>query len=155
MISILVSCSPARHTHNSEQDGNNVGDHPKILFLDYQITRDSTRTNYTAQLINMIITEGSIKDVMQKSFQPENNDLKLLVLDKNHQAMIHHHIPNPLDKSVEYVNDAGQFERKMIHLDSAQFSVRLQIESDAESILLNRIHDEDKEGTLLLKTTIR
>jgi hypothetical protein len=69
--------------------------------------------------------------------------------------MTHRIIPNPLDRSVEFVNDAGQLEHKTIHLDSAQFSIRLQIEPGASSILLNRFIGNDNEGTLLLKTRIQ
>jgi len=152
MISILVSCNPAKHTYSS--DPVNTKATPKILFLNYQISRDSTKTNYSAQLINIILNDGSIKEDQQHKGQPEIDDLELLVLDLNQQIISHRYIPNPLDKSVEYVNDAGQFERLMIHLDSAQFSVRLQIEPGASSILLNRFIGNETEARLLLKTPI-
>jgi len=131
MISILISCNPAKHTYSSDPVGTKAT--PKILFLNYQISRDSTKTNYNAQLINMILKDGTIKE---------------------DQIINHCHIPNPLDKSVEYVNDARQLEQKMIHLDSAQFSVRLQIEPGASSILLNRFIGNETEAKLLLKTPI-
>ena len=153
MISILMSCNPAKHTYKSDPVGTKAT--PKILFLNYQISRDSTKTNYNAQLINMIIKEGNIKEDQQHNGQAEIDDLELLVLDRNQQTITQNLIPNPLDKSVEYVNDAGQFERKMIHLDSAQFSIRLQIDPGASSILLNRYTGNKNEGTLLLKTQIQ
>ena len=153
MISILMSCNPAKHTYSSDPVGTKAT--PKILFLNYQISRDSTKTNYSAQLINTILKDGTIKVDQQHNEQAEINDLELLVLDRNQQIISHRYIPNPLDKSVEYVNNAGQFERKMIHLDSAQFSIRLQIEPGASSILLNRFIGDDNEGTLLLNTQIQ
>ena len=153
MISIMISCHPAKHTYSSDPVETKAT--PKILFLNYQISRDSTKTNYNAQLINMIIKEGTIKEDQQEMGQAEIHDLELLVRDRNQQIISHHYIPNPLDKSVEYVNDAGQFERQMIHLDSAQFSIRLQIEPDASSILLNRYTGNNTEGTLLLNTQIQ
>ncbi|MCK4879002.1 MAG: hypothetical protein KAS82_00030 [Bacteroidales bacterium] len=103
----------------------------------------------------MIIRNGTFKDVLNNTGHPEKDDLELLVLDRNQQTMTHRYIPNPLDRSVEYVNNAGQLERKMIHLDSAQFSIRLQVDSGASSILLNRIIGDDTEGVLLLKTPIQ
>lgn len=153
MISIMISCHPAKHTYSSDPVETKAT--PKILFLNYQISRDSTKTNYNAQLINMIIKEGTIKEDQQEMGQAEIHDLELLVRDRNQQIISHRYIPNPLDKSVEYVNDAGQFERQMIHLDSAQFSIRLQIEPDASSILLNRYTGNNTEGTLLLNTQIQ
>lgn len=150
-----LSCNPPRHAHQSDPNKNNSEESPAILFLDYQVSRDSTKTIYNAQLINMILVKGTIKDSQSNRTQAEKDDLEILVLDNKQQTISQRLIPNPLDRSVEYVNDASQFERKMIHLDSAQFSVRLQIESSAASIVLKRIHDKEHEGAILLKTTIK
>ena len=136
LVACCFSCNPPKNTYSS--DAVKAKATPKILFLNYQLSRDSTKTNYSAQLINMILKDGSIKEDQHQHGQAEIDDLEILVLDQNEQTISHHDIPNPLDKTVEYVNDAGQFERKMIHLDSAQFSIRLQIEPGASSILLNR-----------------
>ena len=152
LVACFLSCSPSRNTYSS--DSSETKATPKILFLNYQLSRDSTKTNYSAQLINMVLKEGTIKEDQQDIVQAEIDDLELQVLDKNQQIINHRHIPNPLDRSVEYVNDAGQFERIMIHLDSAQFSIRLQIEPGASSILLNRIIGNETEARLLLKTPV-
>lgn len=154
MVSAM-SCNPSKNTISSDQNENNSEEKSRILFLNYQLTRDSSQSNYNAQLINMILKNGTIKDSQINTDRAEKDDLELLVLDNKQQTISQRHIPNPLDRSVEYVNEAGQFERRMIHLDSAQFSVRLQIESIASSIVLKRIHGEEKEGTILLKTTIK
>lgn len=154
-VASVLSCNPPKNTHLSDPNKNTSEESPSILFLDYQVTRDSTKSFYNAQLINMTLVKGIIKDSPINITRAEKNDLELLVLDNKLQTVSQRHIPNPLDRSVEYVNDAGQFERKMIHLDSAQFSVRLQIESRASSIVLTRIHGEEQEATILLKTAIK
>jgi hypothetical protein len=155
LVVSIPSCNAPKNTYNSDSQVSMAEETSKIMFLDYQLTRDSTKSTYEARLINMIIREGKIKDDPNNSGQAEKDDLELLVLDRNLQTLTHRYIPNPLDKSVEYVNDAGQFERKMIHLDSAQFSIRLQIDPGANSILLNRYTGNNNEGTLLLKTQIQ
>ncbi|RLD52647.1 MAG: hypothetical protein DRI97_14285 [Bacteroidetes bacterium] len=155
LVVSIPSCNAPKNTYNSDSQESMAGETSRILFLDYQITRDSISKTYDAQLVSMIIKEGTIKDDQNNIAQAEKDDLELLVLDRNQQTISQSHIPNPLDKSVEYVNDAGQFERKMIHLDSAQFNIRLQIDPDASSILLNRFIDDDTEGTLLLNTQIQ
>jgi hypothetical protein len=155
LVVSIPSCNAPKNTYNSDSQKSMAGETSRILFLDYQITRDSISKTYDAQLISMIIKDGTIKNDQKDIGIAEKDDLEILVLDRNQQIMIHHHIPNPLDKSVEYVNDASQFERKMIHLDSAQFNIRLQIDPDASSILLNRFIDDDTEGTLLLNTQIQ
>lgn len=155
MVSILISCNPPRNTYSSDPQGSKVEETSKILFLDYQLTRDSATNTYEALLISMIIRKGTIKDARHNTSLARKDDLEILVLDRNQQIMSHHHIPNPLDISVEYVNNAGQFERQMIHLDSTQFNIRLQVESGASSILLNRLIGDNTEGTLLLNTQIQ
>jgi len=114
MVSFMVSCNPSKNTYSSDPQGSKARETSRILFLNYQISRDSTKTNYSAQLINTILKDGTIKVDQQHNDQAEINDLELLVLDRNQQIISHRYIPNPLDKSVEYVNNAGQFERKMI-----------------------------------------
>ena len=155
MLSILISCSPPKNIHSSDLQEGKAEEPSRILFLDYQLARDTTTNTYNAQLINMIIRDGKIKETSNNSTQAEKDDLELLVLDGNQQIMTQRIIPNPLDRSVEFVNDAGQLESKMIHLDSAQFNVRLQFEADANSILLNRFTGNANEGILLLKTQIQ
>jgi len=155
VISILISCNPPRKTYSSDPQGSKVEETSRILFLAYQLTRDSISKTYDAQLISMIIKDGTIKNDQKDIGVAAKDDLELLVLDRNQQTITQSHIPNPLDKSVEYVNDAGQFERLMIHLDSTQFSIRLQVESEASSIMLKRFNGDNTEGTLLLNTQIR
>jgi len=155
LVVSILSCNAPKNTYNSDSRDSVAEETSRILFLDYQITRDSISKTYDAQLVSMIIKEGTIKDDQKKISQAEMDDLELLILDSNEHTMVQRFIPNPLDRSVEYVNDAGQFERKMIHLDSTQFSIRLQVESEASSILLNRYTGNNNEGTLLLNTQIR
>lgn len=155
LVSILISCKSPQHIHSSDPQETIAAETPRILFIDYQLARDSTRANYTARVIGMTVRDGKIKETSKSNSRAEKDDLELLVLDGNQQIMTKRMIPNPLDRSVEFVNDAGQLGHKMIHLDSAQFNVRLQMEPGANSILLNRYTGIAKEGILLLKTSIR
>ena len=152
---IIVSCNSPKHSLRSNSPDNLSGESSRILFVDYQLSRDSATAFYDAQLLQMIIRKGTIKETLNDPVQPKINDLEILVMDKNQQVQSQKYIPNPLDRSVEYVNDAGQMERRMIHLDSVQFSVRLQIEPGASSIMLYRISGETKEGSLLLSAPIQ
>jgi hypothetical protein len=155
MVSFLISCKSPENIHSSDLQEGKTAETPRILFIDYQLTRDSARANYTAQLVSMIVRDGKIKETLKSNSQAEKGDLELLVLDGNQQIMTQHIIPNPLDRSVEFVNDAGQLGHKMIHLDSAQFNVRLRIEPGASFLLLNRYTGIANEGILLLKTSIQ
>jgi len=154
MGSILISCSVPKNTGSRSSNEGNPEDSPKILFLNFEITRDSVNSTYTAQLINTVVANGSLKYDRTPPIQPEKDDLELQVLDSKQQIMTTIYISNPLDKSVEFVNDAGELQQKMISLETAQFSVRLQVEPDAHSTLLTRIAGPDSENTFLLKTPI-
>jgi len=151
---LLASCNAPRNIHGSDPEASKDAQVPNILFLNYQLTRDSAENAIYAELLSMIVREGKFKPSVNQAFQPEIDDLELQVLDLNQQILSTRHIPNPLDKSVEYVNENGRLEKQMIHLDSVQFSVRLQIEPRASSILLKRISASTDEGNLLLLTPI-
>lgn len=152
--SILISCSVSKNTGGSSANESNPEDSPKILFLNYEITRDSINSTYSAQLINTVAAKGSIKKDRTPPINPETGDLELQVLNAKQQILTILYIANPLDKSVEFVNDAGELQQKMISLETAQFSVRLQVEPGAHSALLTRIAGSDSENTILLKTPI-
>ncbi len=155
LVFILAACNPPRNTHRSESQESGAPATSRILFLNYQLSRDGITNSYNAKLINMIITDGSLKEDRPGQNQAEKDDLEVLVFDNNLQIMSYQHIPNPLDKSVEYVNDAGQLERKIIHPDSTQFSVRIQIEPEASVVHLNRYTGIKSEEIILLKTLIQ
>ncbi len=155
MGAMLISCNVSKNSSAPAPSETDTKKSPKIFFLDYQITRDSLHTTYNARLMNMIITNGTIKDDRTAPIHPGADDLEIMVLDKDQQIMTHRYISNPLDRSVEYVNDAGELGKKMIHLDSAQFSVRLPLEPGASSAVLKRFIGDDTESTLLLKTPFK
>ena len=48
-------------------------------------------------------------------------------------------IKNPLIKIVEFINDLGNFEKKIIALDSAQFSLKLQLPPKAKHIVISEL----------------
>jgi hypothetical protein len=152
---LAFACNPPRHASSINHPEKVHAEGPGILFLNYVISRDSATSTYSALLIHMVLRDGTIKENNAPAAQGKENDLKLLVLDQDQRPLSYQIIPNPLDKSVEYVNDARQLERKMIHLDSAQVHVRLQLEPGASSIVLKQIVGDNHEESLLLKTSIR
>jgi len=155
MGTLLFSCNSSKIGSRTDPQEKDEEAGPRICFLTYQLKRDSTRSAYTAELINMIMKDGRLKDAGNHATQARKDDLRLLIMDVNQQPMTTQYIPNPLDKSVEYVNDSRQLERKMIHLDSARFNARMQIEPGAGSILLYRIIGDNNEENLILKTPIQ
>jgi hypothetical protein len=153
--SMLVSCSVSKQTNSTPSRQDSPSDSPGILFLNYEISRDDQNSSYSARLINQFVAEGRLKSSKSLPLKPVPGDLEVQVLDKNQRIVETIHIPNPLDKTVEFVKDTGELEQKMISLDSAEFSVRLQLEPGAHVTLLKRITGADSENTILLKTPIQ
>ena len=154
MGSMMISCSVSKNTSDPSLNESNPKDSPRILFLNYEITRDSVNSTYTAQLINTVVAQGSLKNDNPPPLKPVSGDLELQVLNTNQQIISTLYIANPLDKSVEFVNDRGELQQKMISLGTAQFSVRLQLEPGAHSALLKRITESNSENTILLNTPV-
>lgn len=125
-----------------------------MLFLTYEITRNRADSSWSAQLVNRVVASGSLKKDPGTLMQAAAGDLELQVLDRNQQIMASYYIPNPLDRRVEYVNDAGGLEQKTVSLDKAQFSFRLQMDPGARTTVLNLITGMNTEAITLIKSPI-
>lgn len=152
--SILPSCNVSKSTSIPSSGESTAKDSPRILFLNYEISRDSVSATFSARLINTVVAEGSIKKDPDPPDQAAVGDLELQVLDVNGQVLSTLLIPNPLDKFVEFVNDMGSLEQKWVSLESAQFSVRLQVQPGASSTVLRQFTGPDSKSIVLLKTSI-
>ncbi len=131
--SILISCRATKNASSPTSDDTHEKTSPRILFLNYEISRDTTNSVITARLINIIEADGTMKNNKILAFQAEVGDLELQVLDKNQQVLNTLYISNPLDKVVEFVNDRGELQKNMISLGTAEFSVRFQLEAGTSS----------------------
>ena len=58
---ILLSCNVSRHASPTPSPASNAGNSPRILFLNFEISRDTINATYTARLINAAeaIEEGA------------------------------------------------------------------------------------------------
>lgn len=137
-MTMALSCKVSERTAGPVNMNKDAVDTPKILFLNYSIFEDKTNQEYTIRLINKIISNGKIKENSNLPIAPETDDLEYMVSDKNHKVLMRNFIPNPLSKTVEFVNDYGQLAKKDIHPDSSLFSLRIQLDPAARYISLER-----------------
>ena len=110
-------------------------DPAKIIFLNYTISQKSNEL-VVIKFIDKIIVEGKLKATSSIDFNPEEGAIKLIQMDSNHQPLDSISIENPLSKTVEFVDESGQFEKKTINLESAEFSVRMQLDSKTTFITI-------------------
>jgi hypothetical protein len=151
---ILFSCVGTSRTGHPVSEESLSEETPRLLFLTYEITRNTADSSWSAHLVNRVVASGSLKKDPGSLTRAGKGDLELQVLDRNQQIMTSYYFPNPLDRRVEYVNDTGRLEQKTVSLDSAQFSFRLQVDPGARTTVLNLITGMNSESITLIKTPI-
>ena len=132
---LIIGCASKQLVidHNSD-----IEEQPKLLFLNYMINKmDNGEKNI--KLINQIITDGTLKKMTKTSDEKSLGDLECATYDKDLNQIGIHSIKNPLKKIMEYINDLGNFEKKIFDLDSAQFSIRLQLQYDVKYIKISEL----------------
>jgi hypothetical protein len=162
LISILsffilgsLSCI-VTHSHVS----NNTNLHsetqtPQIIFLNYSIKLDKSKGKYDIRLINKVITEGKLKI---KEHEPEirkPGDLKCVALDNNLEPVDSIIISDPLNITIESVDENNALFKKEISRDSAQFSVRMQLNEKIHAFGIKKNSHSEYKDTYLLKTKIK
>jgi hypothetical protein len=145
-MTMALSCKVSERTAGTANMDKVAVDTPKIIFLNYSISEDKTDQEYSIRLINKIITNGKIKENSILPFSPEMDDLEYIISDKNQNVLMRNFIPNPLNKTLEFVDDNGQLAKKDMRLDSSQFSLRIQLDPAAKYILLERYKGPDAEN---------
>ncbi|SDI11095.1 hypothetical protein [Winogradskyella thalassocola] len=145
LLIALLSCASKQHIVTEEEP---IITQPKLLFLNFEITK--LNDIKSVSLINQIKTDGKLKGHTSEESKGDIGDLEYLILDKDLNQLEKHYIKNPLKKVIEFINDSGNFEKKLLDLDRSEFSLRLQLKSKAEYIVINEI---TSEGITKLNTT--
>ena len=115
----------------------------KIVFVNYNITKD-TDGDIAINLINKIITEGKLKQDLAYKEKTEFGDLKIIQTNSKSKSIQSITIANPLVKNVEYADESGQLNRKIIELESTQFSIRMQMHPMTKYIVIEQINKPNK-----------
>lgn len=115
----------------------------KIVFVNYNITKD-TDGDIAINLINKIITEGKLKQDLAYKEKTEFGDLKIIQTNSKSKSIQSITIANPLVKNVEYADESGQLNRKIIELESTQFSIRMQMHPLTKYIVIEQINKPNK-----------
>lgn len=127
---------------------------PQIIFLNYSIKRNAAGSP-EIRFLNKIVTDGKLKRNIPENEPLENGDLKCIELDDNAQPIKSINISNPLNIIVEYVDESGALSKKRIELDSAQFSVRMQLDANAEAIAIEQINASGVSSSNLIVTKLK
>ena len=135
ILFVVMSCASRQQVSSEE---SKISPKPQLLFLNYSISKNADDEK-TIVLINQIITDGKLKSKTKSEEKTSPEDLECLILDKDFNELEKIIIKNPLLKIVEFVNDLGNFEKRILDLDSVQFSLRLQLQPKAKHIIINEL----------------
>jgi hypothetical protein len=122
----LLFCACSSSKNSTHQSVTPLISAPKIIFLNYKISRIHDEL-VEIIYVNKIITEGKLKDNFTNDFIPQKGDIKLIQMNSRYQPIDSIYIPNPLYKTVEFVNEEHQMVKKTIQLDNTEFNVRMQL----------------------------
>ena len=136
ILIILIFCSCA-NSKVIEIPTEKPVDTAKIIFLNYSISKNPDDL-LVIKFVDQIIADGMLKVNSSAAFNLRNEDFKLIQMDQNQRSLDSVFIENPLTKTVEFLNEAGQFEKRTINLDSAKFSIRMQLNTKTKTIKIYR-----------------
>ncbi len=152
LISLLIlSCTSRKNYPVTE---NNIELNPKLIFLNYTIT-ENNKGEKSIDFISKTITEGKARNNNNKYIKTgEIGDLKCSQFDNKNQPLQSVFIKNPLNKTIEFLNDSLQFESKALTLKKTPFSLRLQLHSKTKHIVIAEIMDSSQNTKSLLITKL-
>ncbi|TBN12445.1 hypothetical protein [Hyunsoonleella pacifica] len=147
---MLIGCN-AKKVVTSSETINELDKTPKIIFLNYLIKKNSDGKK-TIDFINAKKVDGTLKNQKRKINSYGNfDDLVCSQFDASSTTLSQQLIKNPLSKHLEYVDETKNFKIAKMELDSAAFTVRLQLYPETKYIAIN--YSNDKHPLILTKVS--
>jgi hypothetical protein len=113
----------------------------KILFLAYEVTRDSASGKITTKIIYQKTVNGTVKPGSIENAANIAGNWKINVSDIKDFMVESLVIENPLHKKVEYVGEDGKLQRKDIWLNRGEIAVRLNYQKRMTLVSIDEIGD--------------
>lgn len=135
------SCSGVQHTYQPQVNAINTGS-PEVIFLVFHMSKDSVSQGNKIILRSGEKVGGKLKAVQEQMAAPDR--LVVSLLNNEKKALVSANQEHPLRRQVETVNPSGQFERKTVILNEADFFVRMAYRKDAVYVLVEEMIDEKK-----------
>jgi hypothetical protein len=150
-----LSCSVTHSGSNTNKYVTGIAATPRIIFLNYNIKRNRSNGEVEIKLIDKIITEGRLKANSSEPVLARPGDLKCISLNSLLQPVDSITIPDPLNITVESVDNSNMLFKKEVTRDSAEFSVRLQLNEKISSVAIKKNLNSDNRNSYLTITKIR
>jgi hypothetical protein len=151
ILLFIFSCAAKKEIPKTESI---VEVNPKLIFLNYTISEDDNSVK-TVDFISKKIADGKARNSSNKYMRTGHiGDLKCSQLDNKSQTLQSVFIKNPLNKTIEFLNDSLEFQSKSLTLKRAPISLRLQLNSKTEHIIISEIIDSLQNTKPLLITKL-
>ena len=150
LFSFFLSCStkysklPVSKTSKAEEE--------KILFIAYEITRDSVSGKIAASILYQRTADGSIKpgSLENAPFNAGNWAITVGNPKEPLQTLI---VENPLHQKLEYVGSDGALQIKEVWLSRAELAIRMNYSKAMRTIDITEI-SSDKNNRIIFSHAI-
>ncbi len=148
---MLLNCASKQHATDMTKL---IETPPRIVFLKYAIKK-TPKGQKKIRFIDKKMAGGRLKNHHKNSKENfKQGDLICYQLDKKSSILDSSIIKNPLLKSIEYLDDSKSFQTDTVDLDSARFSLRLQLNTDTRYISIHMFNVSKNKTKPLIKTKL-
>ena len=140
ILLLSMSCKSVAVDASKETDIVIV-DLTKIAFVTYKISKSQQGNNI--EIIDVIMAEGKLKSI-EKNQNKIDGNYELIQLDKNGNQLARTMVENPLNQTVEYIQDNGVLAKKDLTFQSREIAIRVQIQAKTSFLLMQEIGNESK-----------
>jgi hypothetical protein len=150
-----LSCMATKHGSKTETSESQILTNPQIIYLNYSVISDKSKGVTAIRLINKTITEGRLKKNLNRIEIPKPGDMFCFALNSNMEPVDSLIIPDPLNITVESVDEKNALFRKEMALDSAQFTIRMQLDEKIWAVGIRTRLNPEKSSNFMLITKIK
>ena len=151
----LLSCTATHSGLKSDSYEENKNIAPEIIFLTYSIKLNRSNGEPEIKLINKGIAGGKLKINSSWWEIPKPGDLMCVAVDNRMGPLDSIIISDPLNITVESVDENNAFFKKEIALDSSQFSIRMQLTKKTDAIAVRKRTNSKNQNVYMLITKIK
>jgi hypothetical protein len=138
LMLLLMGCQTPKAA--VEETGQEVDRKAQIGFFVYRAYKDGEAVP-KIKMVEQLAVDGTVKTRKKESAIADAADLMFVQVSKDQKILESEHIEDPLHKVIEYQLDSGELTKKMIALDSADFTVRVNLHALATAVEIRMASD--------------
>jgi hypothetical protein len=119
-----------------------------ILFLAYEVTRDSVSGKISTRILYQKKVAGLVKPNSMENTAAEPGNWRIMLTDKKDKPVESVLIENPLHKRLEYIGADGKLAMKEIWLKRAEVAIRLNYKKNMTKAVVQEIRQDKKNYTI-------